>query len=245
MKRMIFFVLLILAVSWAGAGCRPGGGQEPPSTGTAPPTGESVPVPVPAGTEETTLDEDYTHLIIDQLPGITVTNAEGQSLTFNGPDLLGDLPVVRTYLRLMNDASTELVLENSDSLEIAYEDGNANFYMFTLRDYSVGVEGTGVSKILCDFVQRSGTVEGDHAKYTITLGTGLEGYSRCLFTAKGPGFFQRTDDGIEVQADIYRIELRNSMKGSEINELEVPQTEHFLLRPHDDGTAEITVLEEP
>ncbi len=242
MKRMISILLLILAVAWAGAGCRPVGGQESLPPGTARPTGESVPVTVPAGTEETYLDEDYTHLIIDQLPGITITNAEGQSLIFHGPDLLGDLPVVRTYLRLMNDASTELVLENSDSLEIAYEDGNADFYMFTLWNYSVGVEGTGVSKVFCDFVERSGTVEGDHAAYILKFDTGLEGYDRCFFTGEGPGFFQLTDDGIEVQASVSQIELHSGMKGIE---LEDPQTEHFLLRPHDDGTAEIVALGEP
>ena len=142
---------------------------------------------------------------------------------------------------MMNDASTELVLENSDSLEITYEDGKADFFLY-LSDYLVSLEGTGVFKATCDFVQRSCTVEDDHASYTLKFGTGMAEYDRCFFTGTGPGFFQLTDDGIEVRALVSQIELHSGMKGIE---LEVPQGEHFLLRPHDDGTAEITVLEEP
>ncbi len=244
MKRMVYVLLLILAVSWAGAGCRPGSGQEPPSTGTAPPTGESVPVTVPAGTEETNADQNI-YIICQQVPGITISNAEGQSLAYDGVQFQGDIPVFSKQTILNFNAPVNMEIGYSDSLEVAYQDIDADFYMFTLGDYLVGIKGTGVSKILCDFVQRSGTVEGDHAKYTMTFGTGLEGYSRCFFTVKGPGFFQLTGDGIEVRATVSQMELHHSMKGDEIQELEVPQTEHFLLRPHDDGTAEITALEEP
>ncbi len=244
MKRMISILLLILAVAWAGAGCRPVGGQESLPPGTARPTGESVPATGPVGTGETNLDQNI-HIICQQVPGITISNALGQSLAYDGVQFQGDIPIFSKQTILNFDAPVNMEIGYSDSLEVAYQGIDADFYMFTLGDYLVGVEGTGVSKIFCDFVERSGTVEGDHAKYTMIFGTGLEGYSRCFFTAKGPGFFQLTDDGIEVRALVSQMELRHSMKGDEIQELEVPQTEHFLLRPHDDGTAEIVVLEEP
>lgn len=210
---LLFAAALILMYIFLTEPVKPHGGNSAPTDATEPSAErETVDTPThidwmnpPETSDQSQPSAEETVRLQFPYMLFRITNAEGETLSFEGGELTGTMEVLDERAFVGNPADLALTVNASNGF--AYENNTAEYTNFLMiqqtgadRVESGRVAGDGISRVEVSLVRHAMYVGGEDIEYDLWLNTGMSGYDQIYLKGKNSGEFsvEITEQGIVI-----------------------------------------------